>query len=264
MKTTTIQLNENRLTIGDIPKLLATKVDKGYKPQPITPYLYDNGIIVKGDRNGFRFEVGIMPDQPKGLDLLLLNDGSYITIDNTSQLYRLMNPQGNIIASRVNNDYKPFNSFDKLFRLNDLTNPIKDNLSLAYKGYKFNVNKLKDWATVYNTLNQSIDRNQKQLLNKLNKKIKEGIKSENIKLMENTQLNKVVNTGQLNGESYKLERDYTSPITVADCTATIKSTIFKSNKSDNRIGVYALSWSDSLVIGYSAYFGIILNNSKIN
>ena len=269
MQTTRIQLNQNtnnnkRLTIGDIPELLATKIDKGFKPQPITPYLYNNGIIVRGDRDGFRFEVGIMPNQPKGLDLLLLNNGSYIILDNANQLYRLMNLQGNILASRINNDYKPFKSIHKVFKLTELSNPIKDNLSLAYTGYNFNDNKIQDWATVYRTLYQSADHNQKQLLDKLYQRINGGIKSENIKLVENTQLIKVVNTGQFNGESYELEKDYSSPITIGDCTATLKSIIFKSNKSDKRIGVYALSWSDSLAIGFSAYYGIILNNSKIN
>ena len=162
MKLNTIQLNQKRLTDEDIQRLLSTKIDKGYNPQPITPYLYDNGIIVKGDRNGFRFKVGIMPDQPKGLELLLLNDGSYIAIDNTNQLYRLVSAKGATIASRVNTDYSPFKSIDKLFRLDNLSNPIKDNLSLAYKGYKFIDTKIQDWSRIYRTLYQLTDHNQHQ------------------------------------------------------------------------------------------------------
>lgn len=259
MQTKVIQLDQN-ITVDKMQQLLFNKIDKGYDPQPITPYLYDNGIIVKGDRNGFRFEVGIMPDQPKGLELLILDNGNYIIIDNHSQLYKLCTPKGKVISSRVNNDYSPFKGIDKAFNFSNLDNPIKENLSLAYKGYNFNESKLKDWLTVYNTLKRSTDHSQQLVLDRLNENIEKGIKSESIKLMESTQLNKVVKTGQLNSESYELERDYSSPITIGNCKATIKHTIFKSDKSDKRIGVYALSWSDSLVIGYSAYFGIILKN----
>lgn len=259
MQTTTIQLDKN-ITVETLQRLLSTKIDKGYDPQPITPYLYNKGVIVKGDRNGFRFNVGIMKEQPKGLDLLILDKGYYIIIDNTSQLYRLCTPKGKVISSRVNNDYSPFKGIDKVFNFSNLDNPIKENLSLAYKGYNFNDTKIQDWKTIYEKLNQSGDNNHQQLLDTLNKKIKEGVKSKNIKLMESTQLNKVVKTGQLNSESYELERDYSSPIIVGNCKAMLKHTIYKSDKSDKRIGVYALSWSASLVIGYSAYFGIILKN----
>lgn len=259
MQTTTIQLDKN-ITVETLQRLLYTKIDKGYNPQPITPYLYNDGIIVKGDRNGFRFNVGIMKEQPKGLDLLILDKGYYIIIDNTSQLYKLCTPKGKVISSRVNNDYSPFKGIDKVFNFNSIDNPIKGNLSLAYKGYDFNESKLKDWLTVYNTLKRSTDHNQQSVLDKINENIEKGIKSKNIKLMEATQLNKVVKTGQLNGEPYELEKDYSSPIIVGDCKAMLKYTIYKSAKSDKRIGVYALSWSGSLVIGYSAYFGIILKN----
>lgn len=259
MQTTTVQLNKN-ITIDDMQRLLTTKIDKGYTPQPITPYLYNNGVIVKGDRNGFRFKIDIMPDQPKGLDLLILDKGYYIIIDNTSQLYRLCTPKGKVISSRVNNDYSPFKGIDKVFNFNSLDNPIKENLSLAYKGYNFNASKLKDWLTVYNTLKRSTDHNQQSVLDKINENIEKGIKSKNIKLMEATQLTKVVKTGQLNSESYELERDYSSPIIVGDCKAMLKHTIYKSAKSDKRIGVYALSWSASLITGFSPYFGIIIND----
>lgn len=259
MQTTSIQLNKN-ITVETLQRLLSTKIDKGYKPQPITPYLYNDGIIVKGDRNGFRFKVGIMPDQPKGLDLLILNKGYYIIIDNTSQLYRLCTPKGKVISSRVNNDYSPFKGIDKAFNFSNLDNPIKENLSLAYKGYNFNESKLKDWLTVYNTLKRSSDLSQKLIIDKINENIKKGIKLKNIKLMEATQLIKVVKTGQLKGEPYELEKDYASPIIVGDCKAMLKYTIYKSAKSDKRIGVYALSWSNSLITGFSPYFSIIINN----
>lgn len=259
MQTTTIQLDKN-ITVETLQRLLSTKIDKGYKPQPITPYLYNDGIIVKGDRNGFRFKVGIMPEQPKGLDLLILNNGSYIVLDNASQLYKLCTSKGKVISSRVNNDYSPFKGIDKVFNFNSLDNPIKENLSLAYKGYDFNASKLKDWLTVYSTLKRSTDHNQQSVLDKINENIEKGIKFKKIKPMETTQLQKVVKTGQLKGECYELEKDYSSPIIVGDCKANLKHTIYRSDKSNKRIGVYALSWSNSLAVGYSPYFGIILKN----
>ena len=145
-----------------------------------------------------------------------------------------------------------------------LTNQIKDNLSLAYIGYNFNKDKLQDWAAVYRTLTQVADPNQQQLLNKLNQKINDDINSKKIDLMKTTQLVKVVNTGQFNGESYELNKDYSSLITWKDCRAMLKQTLFKSIDSDGQIGIYALIWSSSLVVGYSAYFGIVINDNFYN
>lgn len=259
MQTKAIQLDQN-ITIEKMKQLLYNKIDKGYNPQPITPYLYNNGVIVKVDRNGFRFKVGIMPDQPKGLDLLILDNGNYIIMDNTSQLYKLCTPKGKVIASRINRDYSPFKGIDKIFKLNELYNPIKENLSLAYKGYEFNTSKLQDWLTMYSTLKQSTDHNQQSVLDRLNENIMKGIESKKIQIMETKQLIKVVKTGQFKGEPYELEKDYASPIIVGDCQAMLKCTIYRSTKSNKRIGVYALSWFTSLTMGFSPYFSILINN----
>lgn len=106
------------LPLNKIEKIIFENFDNGYKPQPVNLYSYDykNHEIKKVDRPNLYYKLGLFKGQPNGLDMLVLNENYYIIVDNINQLYRLVDSNGNIKASRINKDYKPFKSILKLIK----------------------------------------------------------------------------------------------------------------------------------------------------
>lgn len=110
--------SNDELNLGSLEKIIFENFDNGFKPEPVNLYSYDykNHEIKKVDRPYMYYKLGLFEGQPKGLDMLVINENYYIIADNINQLYRLIDNKGNIKASRINNDYKPFKSIPKLIK----------------------------------------------------------------------------------------------------------------------------------------------------
>lgn len=110
--------SNNELSLNKIERIIFENFDNGYKPQPVNLYSYDykNHEIKKVDRPNMYYKLGLFEGQPSGLDLLVVNENYYIIVDNINQLYRLVDSNGIIRASRINKDYKPFKSISKLIK----------------------------------------------------------------------------------------------------------------------------------------------------
>lgn len=108
--------SNKELPLNEIERIIFKNFDNGFKPQPVNLYSYDykNHEIKKVDRPNFYYKLGLFEGQPDGLDMLVLNENYYIIVDNVNQLYRLVDSKGDIKASRINKDYKPFKSISKL------------------------------------------------------------------------------------------------------------------------------------------------------
>lgn len=108
--------SNKELPLNKLEKVIFENFDNGFKPQPVNLYNYDykNHEIRKVDRPSMHYKLGLFEGQPAGLDMLVLNESYYIITDNVNQLYRVVDSKGDIKASRVNKDYKPFKSISKL------------------------------------------------------------------------------------------------------------------------------------------------------
>lgn len=110
--------SNNELNLNSLEHIIFENFDNGFKPEPVNLYSYDykNHEIKKVDRPNLYYKLGLFEGQPKGLDMLVINKSYYIIADNINQLYRLVDCKGNIKASRINKDYKPFKSIPKLIK----------------------------------------------------------------------------------------------------------------------------------------------------
>lgn len=140
-----------------------------------------------------------------------------------------------------------------------LVNPIHDNLSLAYRGNELDYTKITDWNSVYEYCNNIISNEKILILNDISRNIKRLKLSNGITILDKQQLNYVINNGAYNNEDYLLYDDKFNYVNKHGTSLLIKETIFTNKQDSNVIAFFAISQYNSLVTGFSPYFGVLLN-----
>lgn len=140
-----------------------------------------------------------------------------------------------------------------------LVNPIYDNLSLAYRGNELDYTKIRDWGSIYEYCNNVFSDKHIMILNDIMINIKRLTLSNDITIFDKQQLTYVINNGAYNKEAYLLYDDKFNYVNKHSTSLLIKETIFTNKRDSNVIAFFAISQYNSLVTGFSPYFGVLLN-----
>lgn len=144
-----------------------------------------------------------------------------------------------------------------------LVNPIYDNLSLAYHENELDYTKIRDWSSVYEYCNNVFSDKNILILNDISINIKRLTLSNDITIFDKQQLNYIIKNGAYNNAPYLLYDDKFNYVNKHGTTLLIKETIFTNNRNSNVIAFFAASQYNSLVTGFSPYFGMLLNDLSI-
>lgn len=144
-----------------------------------------------------------------------------------------------------------------------LVNPIHDNLSMAYHGNELDYTKISDWGSIYEYCNNVFSDKNIMILNDININIKRLKLSNDITILDKQQLNYIIKNGAYNNAPYLLYDDKFNYVNKHGTTLLIKETIFTNNRDSNVIAFFAASQYNSLVTGFSPYFGMLLNDLSI-
>lgn len=140
-----------------------------------------------------------------------------------------------------------------------LVNSIHDNLSLAYRGNELDYTKIRDWGSIYEYYNNIFSDKNIMILNDIDINIKRLKLSNDITILDKQQLNYIIKNGAYNEEPYLLYDDKFNYVNKHGTTLLIKETIFTNKRDSVVIAFFAISQYNSLVTGFSPYFGVLLN-----
>jgi hypothetical protein len=111
--------NHTTIDYDELERIIFENFDNGFKPQPVQLYiLQGDNSTVRGDTRCI-YRLGLYEGQEPDLDMLVINEDYYIIRDVANRLYRAVDQDGNIVASRVDNDSMsaPFKSINNVFKI---------------------------------------------------------------------------------------------------------------------------------------------------